>query len=144
MLEMSIVLVIGLVLLSITVGTMTHYNERTSARRAAQVFARDLTLARSTAVRGRETVTIQFYESAKWYSVTTATGRELARRRFGATQEVPLSAVAVDLAGDSVRFSNRGVGNLSGSTLGTATFTAGNVAYQVQFNSMGASKVGGP
>jgi hypothetical protein len=94
------------------------------------------------AVRGRETVTITFYESNKWYKVSTASGRELARRRFGATQEVNLSAVDLALTGDSVRFSTRGVGNLSGSTLGTATFTAGNVAYRVQFNSMGASKVG--
>ncbi|MSR35220.1 MAG: prepilin-type N-terminal cleavage/methylation domain-containing protein [Gemmatimonadetes bacterium] len=142
LIEMAMVLLIAVTLLSIVTVTFSGYNERTSARRSAQVFARDLTMARSMAVRGRETVTITFYVSTKWYKVTTASGRELARRRFGSTQELNLSAVTLDLGGDSVQFSTRGVGNLGAATLGTAIFTAGDVAYQVQFNSMGASKVG--
>jgi prepilin-type N-terminal cleavage/methylation domain-containing protein len=141
LLEMVVVLLIATTLLAVAAVSFTDYNERTSARRAAQVFARDLTLARSMAVRGRETVTIRFNESGMWYTVTTAGGRELARRRFGSAGDVPLSAVNLDLTGDSLRFSARGVGTLSG-TLGSAVFTAGNVAYQVQFNSLGASTVG--
>ena len=138
---MVVVLLIATTLLGVAAASFTDYNERTSARRAAQVFARDLALARSMAVRGREPVTIKFDESGKGYLVTTAGGRVLARRLFGVSAAVALSAVNLNLTGDSLRFSARGVGTLSG-TLGTAVFTAGNVAYQVQFNSLGASTVG--
>jgi prepilin-type N-terminal cleavage/methylation domain-containing protein len=141
-LEMVVVLVIASVLLAIAAATFSEYNERTSARRAAQVFARDLGMARSMAVRGRETVTVKFDEGGKWYSVTTATGRQLALRRFGTTREVSLSAISIDMTGDSVQFSARGAAYLSGATLGNAVFTAGDIAYKVQFNSMGASSVG--
>jgi Tfp pilus assembly protein FimT len=141
---MAVALVVVVILLAVASVAFTDYNERTSARRAAQVFAGDLTLARSMAVRGRESVTIQFNEGSKWYTVTTSTGRELARRRFGPSGEVNLTAVTLDLTGDSLRFSARGVGNLGAATLGNAVFTSGSVDYQVQFNSLGASKVGEP
>ena len=134
-------MVIAVIMLSIAVSTFSHYNERTSANRAAMVFARDLTLARSMAVRGRQAVTIKFDETSMYYTVTTSDGRSLARREFGSTGDVNLSAATLDLTGDSVQFSARGVGDLGGSTTGTATFTAGDVSYQVTFNGMGASKV---
>jgi Tfp pilus assembly protein FimT len=133
--------VIAVILLSIAVTTFSHYGEKTSANRAAMVFARDLTLARSMAVRGRQTVTILFDETNLWYTVTTSDGRTLARRQFGATGDVSLSAATLELTGDSLQFSGRGVGNLGGASLGTATFTAGDASYRVTFNSMGASKV---
>src|SRR5688500_15058776 len=116
-------------------------NSRMAARRAAQVFSRDLALARSMAVRGREKVTIHFYESTKWYEVNTASGRTLATRRFGADGDVSLNSVAFDQPGDSLVFSSRGVGTISGS-LGTASFSAGGITYQVSFNGIGASQVG--
>ena len=93
------------------------------------------------AVRGREDVVVQFYESSRWYDVTTASGRTLATRRFGVDADINLSAVDLELPGDSVAFSGRGIATLSGS-LGTASFTAGVTTYQVSFNSMGASQVG--
>jgi prepilin-type N-terminal cleavage/methylation domain-containing protein len=141
LLEMVVVLAIASTLLAIAALSFSDYNERSSARRAAQVFARDLTLARSMAVRGRETVTIDFDEGGLWYTVTTAGGRELARRRFGTSGDIRLSAIDLDQTGDSIRFSARGFGTLS-ATLGTAVFTAGSIAYRVQFNGMGASTVG--
>lgn len=141
MLELTVVMVIAVILLSIAVSAFSHYNERTSANRAAMVFARDLALARSMAVRGRQTVTIMFDETNKWYTVTSSDGRTLARREFGATGDVSLSAVTLELTGDSLQFSARGVASLGGAALGTATFTAGDQAYQVTFNGMGASKV---
>jgi Tfp pilus assembly protein FimT len=138
---MVVVLVIATTLLAVAAASFTDYNERSSARRAAQVFARDLALARSMAVRGREPVTIYFDETGKAYAVLTATGRQLALRRFGEAGDVALSALNLQTTGDSLRFSPRGVGTLSGA-LGTAVFTAGNISYRVQFNSMGASTVG--
>ena len=140
-LELTVVMVIAVILLSITVTTLSHYNQKTSANRAAMVFARDLTLARSMAVRGRQTVAIKFDETNLYYTVTTSDGRTLARREFGSSGDVALSAATLELTGDSVQFSARGVGNLGGSTTATATFTAGDQSYRVTFNGMGASKV---
>jgi hypothetical protein len=124
------------------VAAFSDYNERTSARRAAQVFAGDLTLARSMAVRGRETVTVKFNE-----------GKPLVHGDHG--DRPPAGAAELRIHGrgeperpehrsdgDSVRFSSRGIANLGRSTLGSAVFRAGTIEYQVQFNSMGTSKVG--
>ena len=62
-----------LVLASLTLGfaglTFSGYFQRSSARGAAQVFARDLTLARSAAVRAKESVVVRFNESSRWYQV---------------------------------------------------------------------------
>lgn len=144
LIEIMVVMVVGSILLSLAAVTFSSYNQRTAARRAAQVFSRDLTLARSHAVRGRERVVIRFDELASDYLVTTAAGRDLAYRRFGVGGEFRLSAVDLVMPGDSLSFSSRGFADLTGlgKPLGTAIFTGGNVAYQVEFNSMGASKVG--
>ena len=144
-LEMLVVLIIGMVLIGLAAIAFEKTSTNTSARSAAQVFTRDLAMARSHAVRERQKVTINFYESSKWYLITTASGRELARRRFGVggNNDVNLSAVNLQTTGDSVVFSTRGIATLSGA-LGTATFTAGNATYTVSFNSLGASSVGGP
>ena len=141
LLEMAVVPVIGGVLIAMSTLTFSNVNTRSSARRAAQVFARDLALARSMAVRGRERVVIRFDEGALWYDVETESGRTLATRRFGPDADVNLTAIALGSAGDSLAFSNRGVGTLS-ATLDTASFTAGAITYLVTFNAMGASQVG--
>lgn len=143
LIEMAIVVVIGGILIAMAVLVFSGANTRMWARKAAQVFSRDLALARSMAVRGRERVTIRFNEGALWYSVTTASGRTVATRRFGPTGDVHLSAVTINQPGDSLVFSSRGVGTLSGA-LGTATFSAGTMTYQVSFNAIGASQVGEP
>lgn len=141
---MLIVLVIGGVLIALATISFSSSNARAAARSAAQVFSRDLALARSMAVRGREEVVIHFYEASRWYSVTTASGRELARRRFGVDADINLSAIDLGMPGDSLIFSSRGVGDLEGlgAALGEASFTSGTARYRVLFNSMGASTVG--
>ena len=142
MIEMVIVMAIGAVLLTLATTSFSAFNTRSSARKAAQVFARDLTLARSSARRERVPVVIKFFEGTKRYTVTTGSGRQMASRRFGVGQDVNLSAVDLQLPGDSLAFSGRGIATLSGA-LGYAKFTAGVATYTVTFNSMGASKVGG-
>jgi Tfp pilus assembly protein FimT len=138
---MAVVLVIGAVLISMATLTFSNVNTRQSARRAAQVFSRDLALARSMAVRGREQVVIRFDETDLWYEVETASGRMVANRQFGPDEDVNLNAIALGETGDSLVFSNRGIATL-GAALGAATFTAGSVTYEVSFNGMGASRVG--
>lgn len=143
-------LLIVVVLASLTMGfaglTFSGYFQSSSARGAAQVFARDLALARSAAVRAKEPVAIRFFESSRWYQVVTRnSGTELVRRRFGVNADVDLSAIDLKFRGDTVVVSARGVvdlSNIQGSgTLGEASFTAGSTRYTVSFNSLGASKV---
>jgi Tfp pilus assembly protein FimT len=139
---MMVVVVIGSILTAMALIAFSKAGTTTSARRAAQVFSRDLALARSMAVRGREKVTVKFYESSRYYDVKTASGRTLATRTFGSSGTIRLSSVDLATTGDSIVFSNRGVVTLS-SSLGTADFTAGAATYRVSFNSIGASKVVG-
>ena len=124
--------------------TFSGFFQRSSARRAAQLFAQDLTAARSYAVRSREAVVVRFYESSRWYEIETQTSAtEVVRRRFGVNADIDLSAVSLDITGDSLVFSARGIADLSGAPgpLGTATFSSGAVTYTVSFNGMGASKI---
>jgi type II secretory pathway pseudopilin PulG len=139
MIEMTVVVTIAAILVSMAGGAYSMYRERSSARRAAQVFARDLMMARSTALRVQERVTVVFYESSQRYQLRTESGRQLIDRRFGSRFDVFLSAIDLALPGDSLTFSTRGAGNVTG--VGTATFRAGTTTYQVRFNSMGAARV---
>ena len=144
MIELTVV--VAITALVVTFGTLSFsgYFQRSSARRAAQVFAQDLVAARSYAVRSNEPVVIRFYEGSLWYEVeaqTTAT--EIARRRFGANADIDLSGATLETTGDSLVFSARGVADMSGAggSLGTATFSSGATSYTVSFNGMGASKI---
>ncbi len=141
---MTVVLVLASLTLGFGALTFSGYFRRTAALRAAQVFSRDLALARTYAVRTQEPVAIRFYESNRWYEVETQnTGVELVRRRFGVAADIDLSAISLGITGDTLVFSSRGIANLSGApgALGTATFSSGAATYKVSFNSMGASKV---
>jgi hypothetical protein len=129
-----------------TIGLLSFggYFQRAAAQRAAQVFARDLTLARATATRARQPVVIRFYESGLRYEVVEqGSGTVVAIRRFGTNADIDLSAITLDFAGDEVTFDARGSADLSGAAgpLGTATFSSGASRYTVSFNSMGASKI---
>lgn len=143
LLELVVVVVIIAVMLAIAGASFTDWRDRSAARRAAQVFARDLSMARSTSARGREEVVIRFFETSRWYTISTSSGREIVRRRFGTREEVPLSAIDLQMPGDSLVFDVRGMVDLSGvaATLGEARFASGPVVYQVAFNSLGTSRV---
>lgn len=145
LLELTIVLTLAGLTLGYAGLTFSGYFQRSSAQRAAQVFARDLVLARSAALRSRERVVVRFDESGRWYQVETTSGTELVRRRFGANGDVGLSAIDLRMRGDTFSVSRRGIADLSGifggGSLGEARFAAGATEYSVYFNSMGASKV---
>jgi prepilin-type N-terminal cleavage/methylation domain-containing protein len=145
-LELIIVLLLAALGMGFAGLTFSDYFQRSSARRAAQVFARDLTLARSSALRARERVVVRFFESNRWYQVVAIdSNTELVRRRFGVNADVSLSEIDLRFRQDTVVFNARGVADLStiqgGGALGQARFTAGDTEYRVSFNSMGASKV---
>jgi len=145
LIELIVVMTIAAVVLALGGLTFASYLRRTSARSAAQLFAQDLLAARGFAVRSQESVVIRFFESSKWYQVESqSTDTEIARRRFtGTGADMNLSAVELDVAGDSLVFSARGLLDMSGAggTLGTASFSSGTTTYTVSFNGMGASKI---
>ena len=93
------------------------------------------------AVRGRESVVIRFSESSRWYSVSTMTGMELTRRRFNSNADIGLAAIDLEMPGDTLLFTSRGILSGVGGQLGTATFSSAVETYAVRFNIMGASKV---
>jgi prepilin-type N-terminal cleavage/methylation domain-containing protein len=144
LIELTVVVAITAVVVTLGTLSFSGYFQRSSARRAAQVFAQDLVAARSFAVRSNEPVVIRFYEGSLWYEVEAqSTATEIARRRFGANADIDLSAVTLDTTGDSLVFSARGIADMSGAggSLGTATFSSGATSYTVSFNGMGASKI---
>ena len=141
--EILVVMTLALVTLTGALAVFSEYAGRTTAHRAAQVFARDLALARSSAVRSREWVVVQFNEAALSYTVRTAAGDEVVRRAFGDSSEVKLDSIDLQIVGDSVGFDGKGIADLSGAggPLGFARFVAGRFVYQVSFNGMGVSRV---
>jgi len=143
LIEVLVVLVLMVILLAITALVFGGYQERTSARQAAILFGRDLTLARSAALRGRERVTIRFDEPGQEYQALREAGDTLFVRRYSDGSDIELSQINLDLPGDSLWFDSRGVVDLSGASgsLGNAIFRAGGTTYTLFFNSMGASRV---
>lgn len=146
LLELTIVLTMAGLVMGFAGMAFSRYAHRSSAKRAAQVFARDLTMARSAAVRSRAPVVLRFDEINRWYEIRSpGSGTEVVTRRFGANGDVELSAIDLRFNGDTVLFSARGVADLSNlvnvGSLGEAVFVSGGVSYTVFFNSLGASKV---
>lgn len=144
LLEVAAVLVISGIVLGFAGLTFSGFFQRSSARRAAQLFSQDLAAARSYAIRSREDVVIHFYESSLWYEVKTqVTGTEVLRRRFGTSADIDLSAISINTLGDSVLFTTRGQARFTpgSGVVGTATFSSGATSYVVSFNGMGASKI---
>jgi prepilin-type N-terminal cleavage/methylation domain-containing protein len=144
LIELLVVVTVAAIVMTLGTLAFSDYFQRNSARSAAQIFAQDLVAARSFAVRAQERVVVRFYESTLWYEVESqSTATAVARRRFGANADVDLSGVSLDMPGDSLVFSVRGIADMTGAggPLGTATFSSGAITYTVSFNGMGASKI---
>ena len=143
MVEMLVSLILFTIAMALTSVVFTGYQSRTAAQRAAQVFAMDLSLARTSAVRGREAVIVDFDEAGMRYCIRLESGDTIVERKFGRDDDIPLDLLNLQLTGDSLVFDARGVGDLSGSgsSLGIASFAAGETIYDVSFNVMGASRL---
>ena len=141
--EMLVTLILFSITLALASPVFSGYQSRTAAQRAAQVFSMDLSVARAAAVRGRRPVGVFFNEAEGTYVVREESGDTIIKREFGRDDDIPLDSLNLQMTGDSVVFDARGVGDLSGSVspLGTASFAAGVMVYDVFFNVMGASKV---
>ena len=144
LLELTIVLLLSAFTIAYAGLTFSGYFQRTSAQRAALVFAQDLKKARADALRSRQAVVIRFDETNLWYEVVEEdSGTQIVKRRFGDNAEIALSAIDLYMRGDSVALNSRGVVSLSNAYggVGQARFTMGGTRYVVYFNGLGASKV---
>lgn len=144
LIELLVVIVIMAISLTLVGFTFSRYLQRTSAKRAAELFSQDLKAARNTALRSRQTVTVDFDESRLGYVIRVQAGDTLFNRSFDPEATLSLSDLDLQILGDSVAFDRHGVADLSGGSgnLGRAVFSAGNTSYAVSFNSMGSSRVG--
>lgn len=140
LIELTVVLMIVAVTLGVGGLYLTGFLGKASARRAAQIFSRDLAQARSFASRGREPVTVTFDEDSLLYRVRSEGGRTLATRWFGPGQDVVLSQLDLELDGDTLHFNAQGLSVLP-SGIGAAAFIAGEETYEVRFNGTGRSRV---
>lgn len=145
LLEVLVVITVTTVSLVLVGQVYARFLDRSTARRSAQLFARDLSLARANSIQIRGDVVIRFFESDLYYIVENVQGRELTRREFGSTDDLALSAMDLATPGDSIVFDGRGLLDTSalGGSLGTATFAARGATYTVSFNATGASRVQG-
>ena len=141
--ELIMSLILFTIAMSLASVVFSGYQARAAAQRAAQVFAMDLSYARTSAVRSRRAVIVDFDEAGMSYVIRVESGDTLIKRGFGSDDDIPLDYLNLQLTGDTLVFDTRGVGDLSGSgsSLGIASFAAGEMTYDVSFNVMGASKV---
>ena len=143
LLEILVAVVVVSVVLGLGVQGFRMYAQDTAPRRSAELFTRDLSFARSQALRQRQPVVVRFLPGELTYRVEVASGEALLRRNFGEGAQVRLSEIGLELDGDSVAFDARGVATLDGgiNSLGVARFQAGSRVYSVEFNSLGSTRV---
>ena len=143
LLEILAVLTIGTVSLVVASQIYARFLDRSTARRSAQLFVRDLSLARANSIQTRGDVVIRFSEGDLSYVVENAQGRELARREFDPSEALTLDGIDLATPGDSIVFDGRGILDMSalGGSLATASFAARGVTYTVFFNATGASRI---
>lgn len=145
LIELTVVVAISGVVLTMGALSFSDFFQRSSARRAAQVFAQDLVTARGYAVRIQEPLVLRVHEGTLSYEIVTQNrSTEVVRRRFaGSSADIELSGLDLEMSGDTLVFSSRGRIDMRGAVgpLGVAAFSAGEITYEVRFNSLGASKV---
>lgn len=145
LLELSVVLFVVAVLTGISVIGFGEYARRTAPRRAAEVFVRDLRVARAVAVGERYPVAVVFDEPSRTYQVRMDDGDPIISRDFSEEGDFLLSAIDLEVDSDSLVFNERGFLNFSGvpGSLATARFEAGGRTYQVSLNASGTAEVVG-
>jgi len=143
LIEVLVVLVVMGITTAVVAVTFNQYLDRSSAKRAAEIFRQDLTAARNAAARSRQSVVMDFDEVNQSYLIRVEAGDTITYRFFDEDADISLSSMNLQMAGDTVAFDGRGIADLSGATgtLGKAIFTAGSTTYAVSFNSMGSSRV---
>lgn len=143
LLELTVALLIASLTLAGISVAFASYRDTMAARRSAEVFAQDLSVARSYSVRSRDTVNVVFNESTPEYVIYSVAGDTLVHRTFTSSSDVRLDTLDLQVTGDSILFDSRGRMDFSGvaGTVGVVEFIVGQGRYQVRFNLLGTSRV---
>ena len=141
--EVLFVLLLVAILLSWAAGTFNGYRQKTSARRAAEVFVQDLNVTKNEARRSRRKTVLDFDEVGLTYVVRLEVGDTVVSRSFKEGADIILSSMDLEMRGDSVVFDGQGQADLTGAggALGRAVFSAGTRSFVVSFNAMGVSRI---
>lgn len=144
--ELLVTLLVVSVVMGLGMVAFSEYQSRSSARRAAELFSRDLALGRSTALRSRLTVSVRFVEDSLIYHIQPSGEPPLLTRNYGGGGDFTLASLDLRITGDSVVYSSGGIMDLAGvdGSVGEAVFTAGEQNYTVVFNSLGTSRIRAP
>ena len=137
LLEITFVLLIASVVLSMTFISFSTLSQRAAARGAAQTFSSDLRQARAISSRTRAGVTMHFEEDSALYRVVSDGGDTLSIRFFDSRGEFRIDSLDLDLRGDTVRFEGTGAVDFAGLRISVADayFWSGGREYRVRFNS---------
>ena len=96
--EITIVLIIAGLLMALMGLSFGRYMERSSAKRAAEIFGQDLTVARNTASRSRQRVVLDFDEGTLGYVIRVEAGDTLVTRFFDDSSDLRLSSLDLELS----------------------------------------------
>jgi len=143
LIELTVALLVAGVTMAGLSVAYASYRTSIGAKRSAQVFAQDLSVARSYAVRTRDTVNVVFTESTPGYVIYSPSGDTLVNREFTVDSDLHLDTLDLQVTGDSILFDSRGRMDFSGvtGTVGVVWFIIGQGRYQVRFNMLGTSRV---
>lgn len=138
----ELLIAITVISLVVAIGTsgLREYYERTVVRQAAEVFAADIAVTRSAAIKLRQNVSLVVREDSLAYRIRSDSGTVLRpTRRFNSDSELPLTALDLKLTGDSLTFNSRGVMISPGTReIDVARNERG---ARIQFNVLGRTRI---
>ncbi len=123
LIEVLMVLILLSIVLGIGAQGMQGFNEASTATRAANAVAGDITLTRSYAVQRLSEVRLIADEAARTYAIVDVGANPddtLLTRRFSASSDLPLTRLDVGTGGNHVAFNSRGM-VVTGGSVGTDT-----------------------
>lgn len=107
--ELLLAIVVAGILMSIGYGGLHDYIFAQRGRRAAQTLAFQVTIARSLAIRSGQTISLVANETARSIVVRDSEGTVYRSLDLGPSGELTVERLDIELAGDSLVFSRRGM-----------------------------------
>lgn len=107
--ELLMAIVVAGIMMSIGYGGLHNYIFSQRGRRAAHTLAFQVTIARSLAIRSGQTISLVANETARSIVVRDSAGTVYRSLDLGPSGELTVERLDIELAGDSLVFSRRGM-----------------------------------
>lgn len=107
--ELLVVLAIVGVMAAIGARGLAPYMAQTRAITAARQVQWEVSVARSFAVRAARPMTLALDEANRVLTIRDSTGKVFRRKSFGRDSDLSLRSLQLDVPGDTLRFSERGL-----------------------------------